>query len=69
MIKSMPVKVLQAQKACCNHDCNQGRDCPARRKKTESHPSGSQGSPMTLGSLRVTVAVLTRGLLNLLKNR
>ena len=67
-MKSMPVKAVPTGKVCCNHDCNQGRDCPARQKKTESLIAASQDA-MTWGSIGITVAVLTRGLLNLLKNR
>jgi hypothetical protein len=67
-MKSMPVKVVPTGKVCCNHDCNQGRDCPARQKKTDPFIAGSQGA-MTWGSIGLGMGVLTRGLLKLLKNR
>ena len=32
-LRKIDVDVLMNQSECCNHNCNQGRDCPARDKR------------------------------------
>ena len=32
-LRQIDVDVLMNQSGCCNQNCNQGRDCPARNKR------------------------------------
>jgi hypothetical protein len=31
-VNALRERLAQPKKTCCNHDCNEGRDCPERKK-------------------------------------